>query len=491
MLGSLVGLAFGIDGDLRAGSIVRNDFFGLGLVGIPFEEVELVLLEVRAHVGIERLSLLIDKPGHIDRLTCFELRLLFGRDVASQHLLGDTQFFLLCLFLPFGGLSLSLSLLGRAETKFNRPLVGIELKVGIEMLSRLGGHTFHIDASAFREFFFLPVVQLHALDFIGDAYPIGTQSDDVVGQAVDAHEAAGRLIFAGEGQFHGTTEVARFLEGFLVLIGECMPEELTLQLRLLADGMDNGNECSVSGGFQGKTGIGIEGNFDNEVIMSMNPDLILVSPFKRGGYETLKDVGIPLIPHLGYKETTPLGQAEWIKFVGLLLGIEKDGNERFATIEKRYNELKELTADGKVKKRPIVFSGELRGGNWYAVGGKSFLAQLFKDAGADYFLKDDERSGGVTLDFETVYNQADDADYWRIVNSFPGTFSYEALKEQDPRYEDFRAFREKGIIYCNMKNTPFYESMPTEPEIVLADLLHIFHPDLLPDHESVYYSRLK
>ena len=243
---------------------------------------------------------------------------------------------------------------------------------------------------------------------------------------------------------------------------------------------------------EGKTAkIGIEGNFDNEVIMSMNPDLILVSPFKRGGYETLKDVGIPLIPHLGYKETTPLGQAEWIKFVGLLLGIEKDGNERFATIEKRYNELKELTADGKVKKRPIVFSGELRGGNWYAVGGKSFLAQLFKDAGADYFLKDDERSGGVTLDFETVYNQADDADYWRIVNSFPGTFSYEALKEQDPRYEDFRAFREKGIIYCNMKNTPFYESMPTEPEIVLADLLHIFHPDLLPDHESVYYSRLK
>ena len=51
---------------------------------------------------------------------------------------------------------------------------------------------------------------------------------------------------------------------------------------------------------EGKTAkIGIEGNFDNEVIMSMNPDLILVSPFKRGGYETLKDVGIPLIPHLG------------------------------------------------------------------------------------------------------------------------------------------------------------------------------------------------
>lgn len=242
----------------------------------------------------------------------------------------------------------------------------------------------------------------------------------------------------------------------------------------------------------GKTAkIGIEGNFDNEIIMSMNPDLILVSPFKRGGYETLKDVGIPLIPHLGYKETTPLGQAEWIKFIGLLLGQEQKGNTRFAAIEKRYNELRTLTCDGKVLKRPVVFSGELRGGNWYAVGGKSFLAQLFKDAGADYFMKDDERSGGITLDFEMVYNQADDADYWRIVNSFPGTFSYDALKEQDPRYADFRAFQEKGIIYCNMKNTPFYESMPTEPEVVLADLLHIFHPELLPQHTPVYYSKLK
>lgn len=243
---------------------------------------------------------------------------------------------------------------------------------------------------------------------------------------------------------------------------------------------------------EGKTAkIGIEGNFDNEVIMSINPDLILISPFKRGGYETMKDIGIPLIPHLGYKEMTPLGQAEWIKFVGLLLGMEQEANDKFSVIEHRYNELKELTAEGKVTRRPIVFSGEIHGGNWYAVGGKSFLAQLFKDAGADYFLKDDDRSGGVTLDFETVYNQADEADYWRIVNSYPGTYDYKALKDQDPRYADFRAFKEKGVIYCNMREKPFYESMPTEPEVVLGDLLHIFHPNLLPDHTPVYYDLLK
>ena len=156
---------------------------------------------------------------------------------------------------------------------------------------------------------------------------------------------------------------------------------------------------------------------------------------------------------------------------------------------KYVDKLKELT--GRVTKRPVVFSGELRGGNWYAVGGRSFLAQLFKDAGADYFLKDDEQSGGVTLDFETVYSQAAGADYWRIVNSYQGEFSYNTLKEEDARYVDFKAYKEKRVIYCNMREKPFYESMPTEPEVVLADLIQIFHPQLLSGHQPGYYELLK
>ena len=99
------------------------------------------------------------------------------------------------------------------------------------------------------------------------------------------------------------------------------------------------------------------------------------------------------------------------------------------------------------------------------MGGKSFLAELFRDAGADYFLKDDPRSGGVTLDFETVYSQAESADYWRIVNSYDGTFTYDALKSLDPRYADFRAFREKGVVYCNMRENPSTKVCPCSPKL--------------------------
>lgn len=236
--------------------------------------------------------------------------------------------------------------------------------------------------------------------------------------------------------------------------------------------------------------IGIEGNFDNEVILGLDPDVILISPFKRGGYEALRGVDIPLIPHLGYQEPTPLGQAEWIKFIGLLTGEEEKANRLFAEIEARYNALKAKTAD--VSERPVVLSGELHGGNWYVGGGRSFLAQIFRDAGGEYFLPDDENSGGLNLDFETVYSQTAHAKYWRIVNSYNGTFSYDALKAEDARYADLNAFKNKGVVYCNMREKPFYENMPVQPDVVLADLIHVFHPELLPaDYQPVYYELLK
>ena len=236
--------------------------------------------------------------------------------------------------------------------------------------------------------------------------------------------------------------------------------------------------------------IGIEGNFDNEVILALDPDVILISPFKRGGYEALRGVDIPLIPHLGYQEQTPLGQAEWIKFIGLLTGDEEKANRVFGEIEARYNALKALTAD--VAERPVVLSGELHGGNWYVGGGRSFLAQIFRDAGGEYFLPEDTNSGGLNLDFETVYSKTANAKYWRIVNSYNGTFSYDALKAEDARYADLNAFKNKGVIYCNMREKPFYENMPVQPDVVLSDLIHIFHPELLPaDYQPVFYELLR
>ena len=235
--------------------------------------------------------------------------------------------------------------------------------------------------------------------------------------------------------------------------------------------------------------IGMEGNFDTEMVLAANPDVIFISPFKRGGYEPIKETGITLVPHLGYKELDPLGQAEWIKFVGLFIGKEKEANEVFAGIEQRYNDLKKVAGAATV--RPVVFSGEMHYGTWHAVGGRNYLAQIFRDAGADYVINDEETSG-ENVEFEKMYALAAKADYWRILNSYPGEFSYEALKASEPRNELFKAFKERKVIYCNMKDTPYYEISPVEPDVLLKDFVAIFHPALVEqDYEPVFYRLLK
>lgn len=195
-----------------------------------------------------------------------------------------------------------------------------------------------------------------------------------------------------------------------------------------------------------------------------------------------------MLAYLGYKELSPLGQAEWIKLVGLLLGVEERANERFSQIESRYLELLEMVE--MVESRPTVLSGELHSGSWYVVGGKSALAQQFRDAGAEYFMVNDNESGGFYLDYETVYAAGHDADFWRIVNSFDGEYRYDNLISSDSRYLDFKALKQRNVIYCNLRRTAFYENTPMEPEVILADLIKVFHPDLLPDYHPVYYYKL-
>ena len=235
--------------------------------------------------------------------------------------------------------------------------------------------------------------------------------------------------------------------------------------------------------------IGMEGNFDTELVLAANPDVIFISPSKRGGYDAIKETGITLVPHLGYQELDPLGQAEWIKFVGMFIGKEREANEVFAGIENRYCDLKEKAS--KAETHPTVFSGEMHYGNWHAVGGKNYLAQIFRDAGAEYVIDDDE-TAGEDLEFEKMYALAAKADYWRILNSFPDEFSYEALKASEPRNELFKAFKEKKVIYCNMEQQPYYEISPVQPDVLLKDFVAIFHPELVePDYQPTYYRLLK
>lgn len=237
--------------------------------------------------------------------------------------------------------------------------------------------------------------------------------------------------------------------------------------------------------------IGSEGNFDVEAILATRPDYIFVSASKYGGFEQLRECGIPLIPHHGYKETNPLGQAEWIKLIGLMTGETRRANAVFANIERRYLDLKQHVAQAtQGKTLPTVLSGRQLRNGWYVVGGRSYMAQLFHDAGAHYILGDNEESGGLSMDFEKVYMRGIHADFWQTDGAYDGTYTLDVLKAEDARYADIAAFQRKKVLFCNLRSTPYRELGGVEPHLLLADFVRAFHPELLPTYTPKYYALL-
>ena len=234
--------------------------------------------------------------------------------------------------------------------------------------------------------------------------------------------------------------------------------------------------------------IGKEGNFNLEMVAALDPDVIFVSPFKVGGFDVLRNLGIPLVPMAAYNEETPLGRAEWVKMLALFVDQEEKADSLFDGIETRYQNLKTLAST--VEKRPTVFSGKMRSGSWYVPGGDSFYAHYFRDAGAEYIIKDSVQ-GAYPVDFETIYSKAFMCDYWRIVHPEKAGFTMNDLLEQDQRYADFNAFKNKNVLFCNIREKPYYEQAGMKPEVLLADYIYYFHPDLLIDYEPYFYEKLK
>ncbi len=234
--------------------------------------------------------------------------------------------------------------------------------------------------------------------------------------------------------------------------------------------------------------VGKEGHFNTELIASLNPDVIFVSPFKTGGYDALKSLGFNLVPMAAYEEETPLGRAEWIKMIAAFTNQEEKADSIFNGVANRYESLKKLAA--KVEKRPTVFSGKMRSGTWYIPGGDSFYAHYFKDAGAEYIFKDDKKAA-YPLDFESVYASAAECDYWRILLPDPIGYNKESMVVEDPRYADFKAFKENRIFACNIREKPYYEQNAMKPDVILADYIHFLHPTLLPNYQPEFYELLK
>lgn len=236
-----------------------------------------------------------------------------------------------------------------------------------------------------------------------------------------------------------------------------------------------------------------QGALNKEKILSMNPDLLMISGGQSSQFDNVRilmDSDINVMVNSEWLETTPLGKAEWVKVLAALLNKEQLANEKFSAVAKEYNQLKARVND--INDKPLVINNVPYKGAWFVSGGESFTAKFLKDAGAGYPWFESDETGGLRKSFEVIYEIGLKADIW--IN--PGAAkSKEDILAKDSRFKDFKSFQTGEMYNNNKRMSPsggndFWESGAVHPEIILADLIKIFHPRQLPNHQLYYYQKV-
>lgn len=230
---------------------------------------------------------------------------------------------------------------------------------------------------------------------------------------------------------------------------------------------------------------------DLETLAAAEPDVVLVSAGFGGAdaTEPFAALDIPVVPNASYLEIDPLGRAEWIKLEAMLLNEEAAVTPLFEQIAADYRELAELAQT--VDERPTVLTNAPFEGSWFVSGGESYTASLIAAAGGDYVFSDLEGST-TPLDLEVVLSDAQDADVWLSAGSVFST--PEDFLANDERLAQFAAFPD--AVWPNDADlgpsggNRYYEDGAVRPDLVLADVIAILHPDLLPDHQPRFYGPL-
>lgn len=260
------------------------------------------------------------------------------------------------------------------------------------------------------------------------------------------------------------------------LVGVC--ESRYVDLDFVKDGLKNGTIFDL----------GEAASPNVERIMDISPDAIIASPLGNKGYGRIDKIGIPLIEAVDYMEVTPLGRAEWIRFYALFFCKEQVADSLFKSTVDNYEGVRQIVRN--IKNKPTVLSETRTGSVWYIPGGKSYMANLFADAGADYLWKDLQSLGTVPLPFESVLEKGQNADVWVMKYNKPQDMSYKDLANEYSGYENFRAFKNRAIFAANTSEVSYYEELPIHPDYVLKDLVWVFHPELLKGYQPRYFKKM-
>lgn len=231
------------------------------------------------------------------------------------------------------------------------------------------------------------------------------------------------------------------------------------------------------------------GTLNTERVIADGPDVLITGGMDDPGHAALREGGVPVVANAEWLEPSPLGRAEWIKMIGALTGAEAESAEAYAGIKESYTEVVDTVAG---LESADVLPGTMSQGTWFMPAGGSYVGRLIADAGGTYPWDDAEGNESLELNFESVYAEAGRTPLWLVVNSWESVA--DAVTEV-PQYGELVAVRDGQVWNANKALGPtggndYWERGVTRPDLVLADLAAILHPEAAAGHEFVFYQQL-
>jgi iron complex transport system substrate-binding protein len=243
----------------------------------------------------------------------------------------------------------------------------------------------------------------------------------------------------------------------------------------------------------GKTVEYARGGINAEFIVSRMPTLVMASGNSDPAFAAVRLAGIPVVSNAEWLETSALGRSEWLKFMAVFLNEEALAEERFSAIERRYFEIANRTKNIPENKKVKVMTGGAFRGAYIVAGGRSYVAGLIKDAGGAYVWADNTDTSSISVDIEKQLARAANADIW--INGSEQWKSIKGMLADDSRFVEFKPYRTGQVwLYTRRVNeagaNEYWSGGVARPDLILADMIKMFYPELATDYEFQWYRQL-
>lgn len=227
-----------------------------------------------------------------------------------------------------------------------------------------------------------------------------------------------------------------------------------------------------------------------EILLGKKTDLFLMNLSNLDFAETLdksRELSIPTASVFEWAEKDYLGRAEWIKYYALFFNAEEEANLKFDQVAAQVENFRKVTAD--LEEKPTMIWGYYAGKDRWIVHRNSVEAQFMRDVGVINVLEDftrPVRNSGDPISSEELLLKGSQATHWMIGDV------HSAALPSDNYMNRFSSW-ENGKLYHNMKRSKphanafdWYGRGAVRPDLILADLVKLIHPDLLVSHELFF-----